>query len=65
MKVFFKSFLSFFVLLMGSYANAQTCSGSLGDPIVNFNFGSGPNPGSPLLATNYNYTGNDCPVDGS
>lgn len=50
---------------MGTYANAQTCSGSLGDPIVNFNFGAGPNPGSPLAATNYNYTSTDCPVDGS
>ncbi len=46
-------------------AYTQTCSGSLGDPIVNFNFGSGSNPGSPLAATNYTYSSNDCPVDGS
>ena len=65
MKVFFKSFLSFLFLLIGSYANAQTCSGSLGDPIVNFNFGAGSNPGSPLPATNYNYFSADCPTDGS
>ena len=50
---------------MSFYANAQTCSGSLGDPIVNFNFGAGSNPGSPLAATNYNYVTTDCPVDGS
>ena len=65
MQLHFKSFLSFLFLLMGSYANAQTCSGSLGDPIINFNFGAGPNPGSPLAATNYTYFTNDCPTDGS
>ena len=47
------------------FAHAQTCSGSLGDPIVNFNFGAGSNPGSPLPATNYTYFASDCPIDGS
>ena len=65
MKVYFISFLLFVFFIMGFYANAQTCSGSLGDPIINFNFGSGANPGSPLSATNLTYTPNDCPVDGS
>ena len=65
MQLHFKSFLLFLFLGSGYYANAQTCSGSLGDPIINFNFGSGANPGSPLPATNYTYTSNDCPVDGS
>ena len=65
MHLHFKSFLSILFLLMGSYANAQTCSGSLGDPIINFNFGAGLNPGSPLAATNYTYFTNDCPTDGS
>ena len=65
MQQHFKSFLLILFLASGSYANAQTCSGSLGDPIINFNFGSGANPGSPLPATNYTYTSNDCPVDGS
>ena len=65
MQLHFKSFLLFLFLASGYYANAQTCSGSLGDPIINFNFGSGANPGSPLPATNYTYTSNDCPVDGS
>ena len=45
--------------------NAQLCQGSLGDPVVNITFGSGPNPGSPLGgATNYQYVPNDCPNDG-
>ena len=60
-----KIFFIFGFLFLNNYANAQTCSGSLGDPIVNFNFGSGPNPGGPIPATNYTYFSNDCPVDGS
>ena len=45
--------------------NAQLCQGSLGDPVVDITFGSGPNPGSPLGgATNYQYVPNDCPNDG-
>ena len=47
------------------YANAQTCQGSLGDPIVNFTFGSGNNPGMPLPATTYTFFANDCPTDGT
>ncbi len=65
MPAYIKSFLIFLFLVSGFFANAQTCSGSLGDPIVNFNFGSGSNPGNPIAATNYNYTTTDCPVDGS
>lgn len=58
----------FFLIFIASnkaYTQSQTCSGSLGDPIVNFNFGAGSNPGSPLPATNYNYVSTDCPIDGS
>ena len=46
--------------------NAQLCNGSLGDPVVNITFGSGPNPGLPLPAasTNYQYVSNPCPVNG-
>ncbi len=58
----------FFLLFLAckkAYTQAQTCSGSLGDPIVNFDFGAGPNPGSSLAATNYTYSSNDCPIDGS
>lgn len=46
---------------------AQLCQGSLGDPIVNINFGVGNNPGAPLNAatTNYQYISTDCPNDGA
>lgn len=47
--------------------HAQTCSGSLGDPIINLDFGSTANPaGSQLPAgtTNYTYV-NGTPSDGS
>ena len=57
--------LLFIFFLISIYINAQTCSGSLGDPIINFDFGSGSNPGPPLAATNYTFFGNDCPPDGS
>jgi len=45
---------------------AQLCQGSLGDPVVNITFGSGPGFGPPLNATltNYNYVAKDCPDDG-
>jgi gliding motility-associated-like protein len=49
-----------------SKISAQLCNGSLGDPVVNITFGSGPNPGGSLGgSTNYNYVPNDCPNDGS
>jgi gliding motility-associated-like protein len=46
---------------------AQVCQGSLGDPLINISFGAGTNPGPPLAAatTNYQYSFNDCPPDGS
>ena len=55
-----------FLLLICNPASAQLCQGSLGDPIINTNFGAGANPGAPLLAatTNYQYVSNDCPNDG-
>ncbi len=45
---------------------AQTCNGSLGDPVIDQNFGAGANPG-PALApgiTNMTYTPNNDPQDG-
>lgn len=62
-----KIFAIFFALLaIIQHANAQLCQGSLGDPIINTTFGSGPNPGPSLSAatTNYQYVPNDCPNDG-
>jgi gliding motility-associated-like protein len=43
-----------------------TCSGSLGDPVINQDFGSGSNPGAPLAPgiTNLTYTNSNCPDDG-
>ena len=54
------------VLLTGSGAMAQTCTGGLGDPIVDITFGQGTGPGAPLAAgiTNLAYQSADCPSDG-
>jgi gliding motility-associated-like protein len=47
-------------------AGAQTCTGSLGDPVINQDFGSGTNPGAPLstVVSNMAYTISNCPNDG-
>lgn len=46
--------------------NAQSCTGSLGDPVINQDFGSGANPGAPLAGgiTTMTYTSSNCPNDG-
>jgi gliding motility-associated-like protein len=53
-------------LLAGLGAAAQTCTGGLGDPIVDITFGQGPGWGPPLAAgiTNLTYQSADCPSDG-
>ncbi|MDB5278746.1 MAG: type sorting protein [Ferruginibacter sp.] len=46
---------------------AQTCTGSLGDPIVNISFGAGANYGPPLqtgATSSLQYQGANCPSDG-
>jgi gliding motility-associated-like protein len=45
---------------------AQVCTGSLGDPTVTINFGTGAGigPSLPAANTSYNYSGKDCPNDG-
>ena len=56
-----------FLLLFHSALTAQTCTGSVGDPIVNNTFGSGSTIGPPLpvgTTINLNYSGADCPTDG-
>jgi gliding motility-associated-like protein len=55
------------IMCIAFNGTAQICQGSLGDPIVNTTFGSGPNPGPPLSAatTNYTYVATDCPKDGN
>jgi gliding motility-associated-like protein len=54
-------------LLSAEKLMAQICNGSLGDPVININFGSGMNPGPPLPSknTNYDVTFSGCPNDGS
>jgi gliding motility-associated-like protein len=49
-----------------SNAQSQVCNGSLGDPVINQDFGAGPNPGPPLAngITTMTYTSNNCPSDG-
>jgi gliding motility-associated-like protein len=64
------SFLSAtLTLLFGAICpmQAQLCTGSLGDPVVNITFGAGNNPGPSLKAatTAYTYTSSTCPQDGS
>ncbi len=52
---------------MYASVNAQLCGGSLGDPVVKIDFGSGSNPQGPPLSgnkTNYIYQAADCPNDG-
>jgi gliding motility-associated-like protein len=46
--------------------SAQLCSGSLGDPVAAFRFGTGRDNGPPLPPniTNYSYSGSSCPNDG-
>ena len=61
-----KSFLFIVWLLAGLAAAAQTCTGGLGDPIVNITFGQGVGVGPPLAEgiTNLTYQPADCPEDG-
>ncbi len=53
------------LLLFATTSFSQLCNGSLGDPIVNIDFGSGANQGQPLAAgvTNYSFY-SSCPNDG-
>ncbi len=55
-----------FSICIPFFANAQLCTGSLGDPVVNITFGQGNNFGAPLPAatTNYLYVADACPVNG-
>ncbi|MFY7888383.1 MAG: hypothetical protein ACOVOW_05715 [Spirosomataceae bacterium] len=59
--------ITLLLIILITYRNgySQSCSGSLGDPIVNQTFGSGNNPGASLgTQTNYTYVTTDCPSDG-
>lgn len=53
------------VQLSGNVSDCMTCSGSLGEPIVNETFGSGSGPGGPLsYISGLTYQNVDCPDDG-
>jgi gliding motility-associated-like protein len=60
----FKPKLLLFILLLfaGTGAWAQVCTGTLGDPVFTFDFGSGSTPKSPT--TDYQYVSGSCPNDG-
>jgi gliding motility-associated-like protein len=62
----FKFFLLIvFCVSLSCGLHAQTCNGSLGDPVIDEDFGSGTNPGAPLSGsiTNMQYV-TVCPNDG-
>jgi gliding motility-associated-like protein len=62
-----KIFLSLLILAFARVeAQTATCTGGLGDPIVDITFGSGVGYGPALAAgiTNMTYTQNECPNDG-
>lgn len=58
--------ITIFFLFLYSCVPAQTCTGGLGDPIVNITFGKGTGPGSALAGgvTNMAWTSDNCPSDG-
>jgi len=62
----FASILTFFIIGYYPFINAQLCSGSLGDPVVNITFGAGSDSGPALSRsqTSYDYSGNACPKPG-
>lgn len=62
-----KALLLSCLILCANFASAQLCTGSLGDAVVNINFGSGTTPIGPELqagTTTYTYWGSDFPQDG-
>ena len=58
--------LFFLMFYLVAASRGQICTGSLGDPVVNLTFGSGPNPGPSLAPgnTTYAFTSSICPNDG-
>jgi gliding motility-associated-like protein len=62
-----KCFLLLACLFLLKCSTAQTCNQSLGDPIVNINFGAGANYGPPLqtgATSSLQYEAANCPPDG-
>ena len=71
MANFVKLFLFLILITFALHASAQTqsetCNGSLGDPVINQDFGTGTSPGPQLPngVTDMSYTTNNDPQDGS
>lgn len=62
--VFFLRFILLTVIsCYTTFVQAQLCNGSLGDPVVNINFGTGGGTGFPP-ASGYTFTSSSCPDDG-
>lgn len=58
-------FSGLFILLFIAPAQAQLCTGSLGDPVVNINFGTAASPGLGFTAPpGYTFDNTSCPNDG-
>jgi gliding motility-associated-like protein len=61
-----KLYLIIFTVIASSHVKGQSCQ-SLGDPVINIDFGAGQNPGPmcPALTSAYTYLNTDCPYDGT
>lgn len=59
-----KGVFVFFMLEFPLFTSAQLCNGSLGDPVVNVTFGSGPGNTGYTPTNAYMYTSSYCPNDG-
>jgi gliding motility-associated-like protein len=53
-----------FLFFWPIWLHAQLCTGSLGEAVVNIDFGAGANPGPSLTNTTYLYNAGTCPNDG-
>jgi gliding motility-associated-like protein len=66
MQVLVRLLLTAFFVGMRCFLQAQLCTGSLGDPVVNITFGTGGGNNTGYTPTNgYTYTNSSCPNDGS
>ncbi len=65
---YLKFLLIFLLLITTKLTIAQTCSGSVGDPIINETFGAGAGTNGPPLGpgktSSLSYDANECPNDG-
>ncbi len=65
-SVIFRIATLFFGIILSITVQAQICTGSLGDAVVNVSFGAGAGTGNALpgASTFYSFVSNDCPGDG-